>query len=588
MRKVIISCDTKNLGEFRELCKFAKEIGATHVVVSQIEKSMWQWDANRNDPYPCWALYNPTIFKFAVPEKLKKYLPADYAERNLETMVKRGEILKEFGIKGAFCGMEPSWLPEEVFIDHPSWRGPRVDQTRRSRAEYYVPCLDNEEVREMYSEAIEKLCRVAQIEYFEFMTKDSGSGFCWQEGLYPGKNGPAHCRNMTTAERIVNFLSLIQNTANKLGLDAEVGFTHFVAPSDVDATRQLLKPKQFCGSSGVLVRNIGSIWRDLPTYPVKGIPLVGKLADEMMATADDDKNTIKITIPDMGQKTAFAFIRNGVNILRNSVSSKYEVMKETAKELIGEKYADKLVDIWDNIDRAQHTVSKINYGGPIFVLGTVHQRWISRPLVPFPERLTDEEKAHFRPFLFQAETEKEANNLLNMQGTVWLGGESAFILINRIFDSVKEQLDRALGILNGLISMEDVGDYVSELKMLKTRIMMYKCILNNTVNVIRFQTILDRTDYSVVPQDVSPSIEEQGDIRWYKMSEVIRNEMDNTIEMIQLLEEADGEIFYCTDTEADEDIMMIGPEIKEDLKKKLEIMRNHKYEINELYKSFNV
>ena len=61
MRKVIISCDTKNLGEFRELCKFAKEIGATHVVVSQIEKSMWQWDANRNDPYPCWALYNPTI-----------------------------------------------------------------------------------------------------------------------------------------------------------------------------------------------------------------------------------------------------------------------------------------------------------------------------------------------------------------------------------------------------------------------------------------------------------------------------------------------------------------------------------------------
>ena len=73
MKRIIISCKTENMDEFRKLCEFSKEIGATHVVVSQVEKSIWQWNRNRNDPYPNWSMYNPTFFKYVVPENSENF-----------------------------------------------------------------------------------------------------------------------------------------------------------------------------------------------------------------------------------------------------------------------------------------------------------------------------------------------------------------------------------------------------------------------------------------------------------------------------------------------------------------------------------
>ena len=58
--------------------------------------------------------------------------------------------------------------------------------------------------------------------------------------------------------------------------------------------------------------------------------------------------------------------------------------------------------------------------------------------------------------------------------------------------------------------------------------------------------------------------------------------------MIELIDKSNGDLLVCTETEENEDIMHLGPDIKEDLLRKIEIMHNHKYEINELYKSYNV
>ena len=67
MRKISIACQTANLDEYRRLAELAKQMGATHLNVNQIEPSMWMWNINRYDPYPNWGLENPTLFKFIVP-----------------------------------------------------------------------------------------------------------------------------------------------------------------------------------------------------------------------------------------------------------------------------------------------------------------------------------------------------------------------------------------------------------------------------------------------------------------------------------------------------------------------------------------
>lgn len=134
MRKISLECPTADLREYRKLAELAKELGATHLSASQIEPSMWQWNVNRYDPYPNWSLHRPTVFKYIVPEALKPYLPADYAKRNLDTLAERVAILKEFGLKATFAGMEPAYLPEAVYRDHPVARTAlRSGATRKNR-----------------------------------------------------------------------------------------------------------------------------------------------------------------------------------------------------------------------------------------------------------------------------------------------------------------------------------------------------------------------------------------------------------------------------------------------------------------------
>ena len=82
-RRIKVSANTANLEEYRKLAEFAKDLGATHLGADQIEPSMWQWNADRKDPYPNWSPQRPTLFKYIGPKELEKYLPADYAKRNL-------------------------------------------------------------------------------------------------------------------------------------------------------------------------------------------------------------------------------------------------------------------------------------------------------------------------------------------------------------------------------------------------------------------------------------------------------------------------------------------------------------------------
>ena len=104
-------------------------------------------------------------------------------------------------------------------------------------------------------------------------------------------------------------------------------------------------------------------------------------------------------------------------------------------------------------------------------------------------------------------------------------------------------------------------------------------------NVVSFQDILDRTDYSVEPKDTSPAIREQGDIRYFKVNQILRNEVDNTLEIISILKE-DLSTIITVDVKF-KSVMNYGSDIIDDLKKKITIMENHRRDFERLYKSYN-
>ena len=78
----------------------------------------------------------------------------------------------------------------------------RIPVIRRSRHEYFAPCLDDAEFRAIYVKAIADLCRAAPFESFNLLVNDSGSGLCWCPHSYPGMNGPSACAGKSFSARV--------------------------------------------------------------------------------------------------------------------------------------------------------------------------------------------------------------------------------------------------------------------------------------------------------------------------------------------------------------------------------------------------
>ena len=128
------------LDTFKKVAETAAEAGFTHMDLgcSMVERSRHQLTNNgvwcrEYDFYPEYTAAFPGFFKFFVPEALRPFLPEEAAKRNLESMHERAEILRTVGLKGAFFGGEPQFLPEAVYEAHPHWRGARSDFAGRSR-----------------------------------------------------------------------------------------------------------------------------------------------------------------------------------------------------------------------------------------------------------------------------------------------------------------------------------------------------------------------------------------------------------------------------------------------------------------------
>ena len=596
-RRIKVSANTANLDEYRKLAEFAKEMGATHCGADQIEPSMWQWNQDRYDPYPNWSLYRPSLFKYIVPKELKKYLPEDYAKRNLKTLIERGKILKEFGLKATFNGMEPAYLPEQAYREHPEWRGPRCDQTRRARKEYYAPCLDNAEMRRIYVDAVAELCRLVPFETFELMTNDSGGGLCWNPRLYPGMNGPAACYFVPMADRIVNFMSVFQEGAAKAGLpNAEVNLSRYFSNDIVENVIPKLKKNQaICGRTAKgksFSMTIGYMsGHNEHTFPVAGLSRIVKIAEQLQNVQKNPDCSVNISLRSVYDFDAMRFLRKYFKTkVPQGISGRYLLLNEFASDFVGKEHADELVQAWDNIERAHDFMEHLNTGGHIFTLGTVHQRWLTRPLVGFPGELKPEEKQYYREFQFQAQSEADADNLVDLQGYRWLSGFSSVFAYTALFyQKFAPKVESAAKIFKKLIPFAKDKDVAHYLEMQSKKAEMYFCIGRNALHMISYQEILDRTDFTKTPEDTVLEADEQGDIRLYKLHRIHRDEVNNTVRIIRLIESTPEPLLQHAPSDEFETVMTLGTREKvlKDLYKKIEIMENHRRDLLRVYKDYN-
>jgi hypothetical protein len=578
---LIVSLGAKDLAGFERNAAIAKELGATHLVITEhLPLARWQLDPP-GDPYPAWFIHQPDFLKLFPPAALRPYVNLEHAQETTGILEARCQILRRFGLKACWIANGPQVLPEAFFAERPELRGPRVDQPNRSRTARFAACVDQPATLQLYREAMQALlARCPEVEVFSFLTTDSGSGFCWVPGLYPGANGPAWCRERSMAERVAGFLTELQRAAEQTGHKIAVEI-HQIDPrqwmipsfgSPMETVRLLPAGLALNGREGPDGRSFMSSsgadgWR-APFYPVMGIAVPSLLAErEGGVSSRHFVNFGDVAVQDYNLRL-YRLMRHSES--RNQVA-RLTALRQFAAEDVGEALADDVLAMWTALSEVDLRLDTLNFG-PLFRMGHLLARWINRPMVPFPEELTVAEKGYYRPHLFQAKGEEQADNLIDIQGMRMYEGWGAKMLFQRVIETAVPRVREAVRIARRV--RDHVGDKAKQRQWdtLSRRLEAVECLLLGADHMVAYQAHLDRGKQTGAKPEPNPPLGTLNSWERTDMIKIARAEIDNAVRLRQLILGTEDPIFEMAETPAGEWIQLLSPALADQLKRKIDLM----------------
>ncbi|MBL8241772.1 MAG: hypothetical protein JNM66_30390 [Bryobacterales bacterium] len=583
-KKIIFGRYSENLESFTQFARQAKLAGATHVVITaeDLPWAMWQMDTP-GDPYPAWAVSNVGLLKVSIPDALRPFLPQAYSDTVMGTLRERCEALRKLGLKAAFTTFEPQILPEAVYTAHPLWRGPQVDHPLRSRVPRFAPSIDNAEVLAMYRESIQKLLRQCpEIEILSLHTNDSGSGMSWSQGLYQGPNGSAVGKERKMHERYRDFFGALQAGAS----EARPGPLEIDAEWVREAAPELVAGKLLPGMAVANLEGPGAtVYKAdagflldyfYPFYPAMGLPLPVRYLEELEEANRSGAPRLFYLMGDRYDSELYFQIYDAFQKKpTNDDASRMLLLKAIAAGRVGEGNAGALVDAWMALQRVQRDADILNFGGTLFYIASVHQRWLTRPFVPFPEELTDAETGYYRPFLFQARGEDRARDLGDIQGTRQYEGLGGMAVSGQLLVRMQTDLTRARGDLRRIAATREGAAWKQRLELLDKRIQVFGILVENCRNALHYQYLLDFMKGGRLKRPVEFQQHLTDITEWRTIKEIGRREMDNSIVLAELLEGNKDVLIDTAKTSGQESIRVLGPDLAAQLRRKVKIMAAH-------------
>jgi len=595
-RKMILSACPDDPKDTDALAARAARAGVTHLVVSGMpDKSRYELD-DPADPYLHWAIHNSTLFKFARPESLADWIPAEFAEANMQLLRERQAVLERHGLHGMFSGVEPMYLPESVYDKHPNWRGPRVDQARRSRHPRFAPCIDHPEVLDLYRQAAAEIVNAGPaIDTFRFGTNDSGAGICWSDGLYPEPNGPSACRDRHYGKRVAGWLEAIIQGARDAGTTAEAFIsTHAMSDAQVAALLSVAEP-----AVGIVPRRAADVLATMPHTrlwnagasngsPVIGIPnplaLVESIRSAKAAHADRLAVGFEMDVRcgRSGDDIMFKVFERALSRRLASSFARMQFLREIAVEEVGNRLANSLLDAWLHIYRGLSSLLLLNAGGTLMQIAIPAQRWLTRPLVAFPLELPPEEKDYYRRFQFQANTEEQAADMLDLQANRIVDGLKHARATAQLMERAGASIKQAEAAFASLRDSVDDGRAKESFDHLVSRLKAVQSLVRTCANVPQFQAYMDRRKSDMLPEMESPEwMPGSWERTW--MYNIVRDELDNVTELIDLMRASPVPLIRMASDKAEEDPFTFGPDLIEQLEKKRRIMLRHWLDFDRLY-----
>ncbi len=584
-----------DLAQFERKAVLSKELGATYMLVTEgLPLATWEMDSA--DPYPMWFVHHAGLLTIFPPEELQPYVEAGYSAQVTGILQQRCEVLGKYGLKGVWNANEPEVLPEAFFTAYPELRGPRIDQPNRSRKVYFAPSVDEPETLRMYRESMQRLLKTCpEVEQFNWVTIDAGSGFDWAPSLYPGINGNNNYKDRPMSDRVAGFLSNAQQAARDASHEIQINLNPIAArpwmaptfsPDVLDSiVRKLPRGVAVEGREGPDGRAFAGVAMQGSVgafYPVVGIVVPSFSSGGGAAPARRMFNFGDATTIDFN----YRLLKFTQGKPMHTLAERVTTLRAFAASEVGEQQADNLVDVWSALNDVQQNLQVLDFGS-MLRMGHVLNRWITRPMVPFPEELSAAETKDYRPFLFQAKGEEQAGDLIDIQAMRMYEGWGARMLFQRTIEVTLPRVRRALSLVQGIQSAAKDDAARKQWEMMGKRLQAVIYLLQSADDMVEYQAQLDRVKAIGAKPDPNPVLGVQSSWDRTDLMETARREIDTMVDLNRLLGSTSEPVLDLAPTPGDETIMRLGPNIMAQIKHKIDVMNAHWRDYDRLFTAPN-
>ena len=595
-RTFIISTYSRDLDDFKKQVSYAaqlKPFGRVQINVSTLaDKSFYEIPKQRS-PWYQYACNNAAICKFFPDVKIAPFIPADFVARNRQLLLAKAKILKENGMDAAFFCSEPDFLPEAFFDAYPDMLGPRIDHPRRSNNKAFSVCVSVKETQDMYSNMINNmLTNIPEIKTFYFKSNDAGSGFCWADWSYSGPNGPLHCKNETTGERVQKFMNSLKAGAARAKTTLEVylaehmGTSNFSVAEKKDIQSHLPENCYYQNTAAhemvYLGSDISSIYNDINSvYPVNSVPEILSFLGSLKSINKQKKQTVFINFrvlydrANEGPDTQNILLTILAKYMANpdaDDSSTLQQLHQLSEAWAGKKNTDNLYNAFIALSEA-FAFRNSSLGNVRSINWNVAARMITRPLVVAPQRLTKEEEAYFLPYVFNVSEEEARMDYTDIQG----GHYTTFP------DTIKRYVDKIKRVYTALEAIDVSAPKYTFIQKMANGLRIHANLMRSCGNFAAAQIIRENNALKLNGPIHRPDKNGTwtGDTALLQFNAIMRDELDNTLDLINILQHGGINSLCLARDVAHEDCFLLGPDIIEQLKKKRKIMLDHWLDIQD-------
>ena len=580
--QLIFQPTTHDLRRFEELSAAAKDAGFTHICISGLrERTDYQGD-DRDSPWCEWSVNYPSLFKHATPGGLEDAFPADFVRRQMDYMKEKHEIVARLGLKASYRGLEPHWLSERVYAKHPEWRGSRCDNSLRTTGMYFAPNVDHPEVRAKYRQAVQEIVAACPlIDTFVFHTNDCGAGYPWCGRLYVNPNGPTGTMGKDMGLRVAEFLKALREGAGEAGVDARIfsAVYSWFTPEETHLVLRSLEPG--IGLVGVApgdlagecsLSNAGG-WggRMVDGYPTPGSVVSG---------VRNVKSSPAVRFQAGGNCTEYftAFKVAMEMPAAGTERAKMDVLAGMAAALYADDVVDEVIDAWYALERA--AIREAAAGAGRLLTASLMLRWIVRPLVPHQELLTEDERSYWEPYIYQSRASQPESYLdyLNLTGKPVTPTWQHSALICVAIDGIDARLRSAAALLEKAAEKTSSDAAREKLKIDAMRVRARACLALTVRHFLQMGTLIYERDREAEKMgSVDPAVPDlshgsMGSHGLFFMYRAMRWELDNTNELISLVESSPVPLIQCASDESLEGALVLGPNLLDGLRKKVRTM----------------